>query len=119
VSSAPDTDPATRARAVLADIGSQALQTNRQRLERLEHTVALAARGALTEDERRQAAEIAHQLVGSAGTFGYARVSRLARGLEQQLRHGPLTDPAALASALADLPVMAADLQGRPDDDLA
>ncbi len=74
---------------VLAGIAARAAQTNRQRIARLTEAVQLLGRGELDEAGRQQAVRVAHQLAGSAGTFGDVRAGELSRELEQLLTAVP------------------------------
>ena len=56
-------------------IGEQALKMNLRRARDLEEGVALAGRGELADGRRMIAIDAAHQLVGSAGTFGFPGAS--------------------------------------------
>lgn len=78
---------------VLQRITEDACRSNQDRLARLEVAVGRLAEGTLDAEGRHEAATVAHQLVGSAGTFGHPRVSALARELHTML------DPAATAAA--------------------
>jgi HPt (histidine-containing phosphotransfer) domain-containing protein len=75
-------DRMERARTAFAVIGAQALRSNLSRLDELDAFYRAGLTGRLTESDRTAASAVAHQLVGSAGTFGYERVSRLARQVE-------------------------------------
>lgn len=62
--------------------------------ERCSQIGALYARAGAGEAEARTALQRAlHSLVGAGGTFGFAGISRIARVLEQQVRHGELPAP--------------------------
>jgi DNA-binding response OmpR family regulator/HPt (histidine-containing phosphotransfer) domain-containing protein len=65
------------------------------RLDVVEAALADALEGGLGEDAREDAERAAHQIAGSAGTFGFDAASVAARGIEHALRDG-LGDPAAL-----------------------
>lgn len=66
----------------VADIADRARERNLDRAEELAGWVTAAEQGELTADGRLVAAEVAHQLAGSAGTFGYQRATERARELE-------------------------------------
>lgn len=68
---------------VVRSIGDHARTVNRSRAAGLSTALDRAATGQLSEAGRGAAAELAHQLVGSAGTFGFSGVSHLASELEQ------------------------------------
>jgi HPt (histidine-containing phosphotransfer) domain-containing protein len=109
----PGEDPAARAAAAMHQIATHALKSNLARIDRLEGAVLAAGSGTLGDEERSEAAHVAHQLVGSAGTFGYSRVSRLARELEAFFQQE--ADPASVAASTTKIAVMQEDLQGDPD----
>jgi HPt (histidine-containing phosphotransfer) domain-containing protein len=52
----------------------------------LEQAVIALLEGTLSDELRRQAEREAHKVAGSAGTFGFAEGSRLARTMEQMLQ---------------------------------
>ena len=66
----------------VADIADRARERNLDRAEELAGWVSAAEQGELTPDGAMVAAEVAHQLAGSAGTFGYQRATERARELE-------------------------------------
>ncbi len=72
------------------------------RVDVLEDAVAALVAGTLGDELRRTAEREAHRLVGSAGTFGFPRASRLARELELALE-GPVAPEPADAPRLAEL----------------
>ena len=104
-----------RAEAAMQQIAARALQSNVQRLTVLDGAVRAAGLGSLAEEERSAASDVAHQLVGSAGTFGYRQVSELARGLERFFRDQDY-DPAVVEKVTEQIAVMQQDLQAEPDD---
>ncbi|HEX8489000.1 MAG TPA: Hpt domain-containing protein [Propionibacteriaceae bacterium] len=109
-----------RARQAVREIGAAALRSNVSRVEVLAEAVEGVGRGGLSDDERAAAVAVAHQLVGSAGTFGYGHVSTLARQLELFLSTGHV-DPAGppstgLTAARAALVEIRHDLRREPDD---
>lgn len=63
------------------------------------------------EPRRAEAARQAHMLAGSAGTYGFARASELARVLEQALGSGAPPDD-TLRAAAAELREL---LEGEPE----
>ena len=69
-------------------IAAQAKITNEQRVQELAVALDRWSAGTLTDVERSQAAEVAHKVAGSAGTFGYRVASETARELEQWLAAG-------------------------------
>jgi HPt (histidine-containing phosphotransfer) domain-containing protein len=78
-----ETDPTTE--AVFNSISAQAQETNRIRVDGLDRLVKELAERGPAGDGRSRAKDLAHQIAGSAGTFGYARASELAREIEQLL----------------------------------
>ena len=70
-------------RAALASIGSHARVANQSRAEQLDTALRQLESGTLTDPRRELAVRSAHQLAGSAGTFGLRPASRLASQLEQ------------------------------------
>jgi len=109
------TSPETRAQGVLQLIGKQALWSNMSRVDDLERALRAAARSALADEDRLAAAAIAHQLVGSAGTFGYRRVSELARELEVFFTDSPEGSPAAAEAASQRIQTIQKSLLAGPD----
>jgi HPt (histidine-containing phosphotransfer) domain-containing protein len=95
----PDDDAEARLRAVVESIGGHARSANLARADRLSEALAEVAAGALNESDRRRATDIAHQLVGSAGTFGFAGASQLAGEIERYFVEADLADPVRLATA--------------------
>ncbi len=75
-------DPAAQVRTALNRIGRRARRSNTERALRLRGAVGAVVDGRLSEEERAAAVEAAHQLIGSAGTFGFRRASDLAGELE-------------------------------------
>jgi chemotaxis protein histidine kinase CheA len=61
---------------------SRARVTNLARAAQLESALECAADGRLDEAGKAQAVAVAHQLIGSAGTFGFAEASRRALELK-------------------------------------
>jgi len=95
-------------------IAANALKSNLARVSGLETALLSAGSGTLLDHEREEAAHVAHQLVGSAGTFGYSRVSRLARELEGLFRQQDSSRESVAASAWK-IAAIRDDLQGDPD----
>ena len=94
---------------------SRARVTNLSRAAQLERFLDFAAAGRLDEAGRAQAAAVAHQLIGSAGTFGFADASRRAVELKDvfALTRISADDLTAARDRLAALRV---DLQNGDDD---
>jgi chemotaxis protein histidine kinase CheA len=78
----------TDARNRAADIADRARERNLGRAAELAAWVTTAEHGSLSENQRSEAAEIAHQLAGSAGTFGYLGVTEIAREVERLFAEG-------------------------------
>ena len=72
----------------VAGIADRARERNLDRAEELAGWVTAAEQGELTTDGRMVAAEVAHQLAGSAGTFGYQSATERAREVEAIFNHG-------------------------------
>lgn len=85
--------------AVLARIAGEARQTNLRRADHLQEALGRLSEGRLDEEGRQQAVRAAHQLAGSAGTFGHQRASELARRVEQFLASPQ--PPTTIAEAMA------------------
>lgn len=97
------------AQAALDGIGAQARRSNLARVGQLTAALTLLGLGELSLLERQRCVQVSHQLVGSAGTFGYARVSELARQLELFFSSA-LDDPGQVGSARRALLDMERDL---------
>jgi HPt (histidine-containing phosphotransfer) domain-containing protein len=110
-------DPMGRAEAAFRRIAEQARHTNLQRIEELSRLASVAASGSLSEHEGAAAADTAHQLVGSAGTFGFEQVSQLARRVEGYFVKRQFSD-ASSAAASSWLELMHEELEkGQSDSD--
>jgi HPt (histidine-containing phosphotransfer) domain-containing protein len=59
------------------------------RLATIDAAVAQCDEGALDDESRAAATRAAHQLAGTAGTFGFAAASEHAAALEQRLANPP------------------------------
>ena len=95
-------DPDDALSAVLAGLAASARQANLARAEVIAAALAALADGTLQEEQRLAAEQAAHQVVGSAGTFGARHASELAAGLEERLAALQPDPGAAVASAGAD-----------------
>lgn len=71
---------------------SRARVTNLARAAQLESALEQAAAGELDQAARAQAVAIAHQLIGSAGTFGFAEASRRAQELKEFFARGQVDE---------------------------
>jgi HPt (histidine-containing phosphotransfer) domain-containing protein len=104
-----------RLRAAVESIGDHARSVNLDRADRLNQALAAVAAGSVEEATRRQAAEIAHQLVGSAGTFGFSGASQLAGEIGRYFVEGDLADPNQLATAREQVRRLREELAAGPD----
>ena len=80
-----DQDPDEGMSTVMQDLGASARRSNLTRCAQLGEALDAAEAGRLPPAGRLEAAAVAHQVVGSAGTFGYPQVSALAAALEAYL----------------------------------
>ncbi|GAA2106896.1 hypothetical protein GCM10009841_26490 [Microlunatus panaciterrae] len=103
-------EAADRAQNALEAIAERALQTNLARVTELEDAVMATLEGRLDAEQRQSAKRAAHQLAGSAGTFGYPRSSELSERLERFFERGALVDPAELLAATSWLEALQVDL---------
>lgn len=111
-SSASDsTEPLGR---LLATIGGQARRTNQVRIVQLRTALEQASEQGLDRAGWATAERTAHQLAGSAGTFGFAGVSERARRLERFFADAVVATPDAegLAAALVVLDEASTELDG-------
>ena len=90
-----DGDPEDALRAVLRGLAASAQKANLARATVLEAALTALGDGSLTAGQRDAAVQAAHQVVGSAGTFGKRRSSVLAADLEQWFREVPVPGPEA------------------------
>ena len=105
-------DPEDALRAVLRGLASSARESNLARTAVLEAALAALDAGSLSLEQREAAVHAAHQVVGSAGTFGRRRSSELAASLERFFRqgHGSGPDPDGLERARAEVAELRGDL---------
>jgi HPt (histidine-containing phosphotransfer) domain-containing protein len=106
--------PEDRLRAAVESIGDHARSVNLARAEHLDRVLGNIAAGREDEDERQRATEAAHQLVGSAGTFGFPGASSLASELERYFVEADFTDQARLAAAREQVARLRAELAAGP-----
>lgn len=114
--------PATRAGkdeldAALAAILSRGRQNCIARVDELEEAVAALAESRLTEEWRSEAESAAHRLAGAAGTFGFHRVSEMARELEWALAGTEAISAQRIRRSIDELAIMRADLDRDPAPD--
>ena len=74
---------------VLRSLAASAQQANLARTAVIEEALRALDAGTLGADAREAAVRAAHQVAGSAGTFGRSRSSELAARLELWFRTGP------------------------------
>ena len=111
----PDDFAEDRLRAAVESIGDHARSVNMDRADQLNQALAEVAAGSRGEATRREAAEIAHQLFGSAGTFGFSGASQLAGEIERYFVQGDLDDPDQLAIARDQVRRLQEELATGPD----
>ena len=107
--------------SVFATIASRARRTNLVRAAAIAATFDAAESGELDRLRWVGAERTAHQLAGSAGTFGFSEVSELASVLETFLHEAAdsgAASPARLAEARRWLAELTDQLAGKPDPDL-
>jgi HPt (histidine-containing phosphotransfer) domain-containing protein len=116
-----DQDRADRLRAKVRSIGDHARSVNLQRAGRLAEVLATVDGGRLGGNQRQVATALAHQLVGSAGTFGFAGASQLAAELERFFTDGAFDDQSQVLAAQQQLSQLRKELAAEPvyqaDDD--
>lgn len=100
----------------LRSIGHQARAVNLGRAAQLAEAMEAAEAGRLAEGRRISVIDHAHQLVGSAGTFGFPVASRLAASLEGFFAAGTFNDPATMANAREQLRQLFTVLSVEPTD---
>jgi hypothetical protein len=74
---------------LLASLGGRARRVNLARVVRLAELLDASDSGALDEAGRLEAENLAHQVVGSAGTFGYPAASVDAVAIEDYFAASP------------------------------
>ena len=113
--SGPGDGAEDRLRAAVESIGDHARSVNLARAERLSQALDAVVAGSREESARQEATEVAHQLVGSAGTFGFPVPSQLAGELERYFVEADLDDPVRLATAQAQVRRLREELAAAPD----
>jgi diguanylate cyclase (GGDEF)-like protein len=92
--------PQTAVHGALTAISERARAANLERVSAIETALLGAADGdVIGAEETESVIRAAHQIAGSAGTFGHTRASTLAKELEALLADGALADSTALLSA--------------------
>jgi HPt (histidine-containing phosphotransfer) domain-containing protein len=118
---ATDQPTAERVRAAVRSIADHARTMNLGRAARLGDLLKRAESGRLPEGQRQAAVDLAHQLVGSAGTFGFPEASSLASELEQFFADATFDDRDRWVRARSQLDQMqvalAAEPAYQPDDE--
>jgi HPt (histidine-containing phosphotransfer) domain-containing protein len=113
--------PEDRLRAAVQSIVDHARSVNLDRAADLDRVLDDITTGRAGEGKRQRATEVAHQLVGSAGTFGFPEASQLAGELERYFVEADFTDQARLASAREQVARLRAELAAgpayQPDDE--
>ena len=95
-------------------IGDHALQINLNRTAQVARALDSALGGTLADAEWKAAERQAHQLVGSAGTFGFPRASELAHRLEQFFAAGADQSPEGFTQAREDVCALQTTLLSEP-----
>lgn len=111
---ATDQPTAERLRAAVRSIGDHARSMNLGRTARLADLLRRAENGRLPDDQRTVAIELAHQMVGSAGTFGFPEASSLAAELEQFFLDAAFDDRDRLGQARRQLERLREELAAEP-----
>lgn len=109
-----DQGRADRLRATVRLIGAHARSVNLHRAGRLAEVLDTMGGGRLEDDQRQVATTLAHQLVGSAGTFGFAGASQLAAELERFFVDGAFDDETRLFTAQQQLSQLQQELAAEP-----
>jgi HPt (histidine-containing phosphotransfer) domain-containing protein len=109
-----------RALSAVRALHVRAQASNVARVSRVSGAVSALGIGRLDDTERRQAAELAHQIIGSAGTFGFPHASELAAQLEDFFLAGEF-GYGEVAQAREWVSALQLDLAGKPviEDDEA
>jgi hypothetical protein len=110
-----DPDEIKRVLPAMRDLRGRARATNLGRAAQLDSALERAADGRLDEAGRAQALAVAHQLIGSAGTFGFAEASRRALELKEFFAL-PQFDDDDVQTARIRLLALRSDLQNDSDD---
>jgi HPt (histidine-containing phosphotransfer) domain-containing protein len=111
-----DEDPDDALEAVMRTLAVSARQANLARVAVLEDALARVEAATLTSGQRDAAVAAAHQVAGSAGTFGRRRSSTLAAELEQWFRVAP--PDAGVERARTLLTELRADLSADHQDEV-
>ena len=109
-----DEDASDSVRTYVRSIGDHARTVNRERAALLADALRAASRGVLDTEARHAAAQLAHQLVGSAGTFGFPVASKLAGELERFFEEGRFDDRQQLNDARRQIAAIQRELNTEP-----
>lgn len=115
--STSDFDSDGRVRAALSSIGAHARRANLVRAEQLSDALARLEADALSLSQREAAVRSAHQLAGSAGTFGQEPASTLASWFERFFAAPAVQDREDVAQARRQLVELRRSLDDPPDLD--
>lgn len=106
-----------RVRAALTSIGAHARTANLVRAEQLTDALSRLEADTLTEPQREAALRSAHQLAGSAGTFGQESASLSARWFERFFSDSAPRDARDLERARRQLDELHRNLAEPPELD--
>ncbi|HEY5848584.1 MAG TPA: Hpt domain-containing protein [Microlunatus sp.] len=112
-----DVDSDGRVRAALSSIGAHARRANLVRAEQLSDALGCLEADALSLSQREAAVRSAHQLAGSAGTFGQEPASTLASWFERFFSGHTPQDRENVAHARRQLAELRRSLDDPPDLD--
>ena len=96
------------------ELRTSAVESNLERCSQLEAAMNQAVTAGLDPEGRRDAADVAHKLLGSAGTFGFPIASDRAGRLERLLLGDGPVDAAQASGWLVEIREA---LSGDPEDD--
>ena len=105
-------DPDDALSSILAGLSVSAGQANLARSELIAEALLASDAGGLAEEQRSAAEQAAHQIVGSAGTFGSRRASDLAAALESYFARDETARSAGLEEARLQLEELRRELRG-------
>lgn len=104
-----------RVREALTSIGAHARTTNLVRAEQLDDALTQLETGGLDGAQREAAVRSAHQLAGSAGTFGLGAASGLASWFERFFGRAENAASSELSEARHQLSQLRISLEESPD----
>ncbi len=108
-------DPVEDVGAVVRLIGEHAREVNQRRAASIEAALARNGGPPLRPAELSELAGIAHQVAGSAGTFGFADASGLASSIERLLAETALGHVGRLVTAQLRVRRLCEELAAEPD----